>query len=279
MRCTLLSAFLAAVLLATPMLAQAQSDRPPRDRLEEQIRKVKGSYLGVATSPAPKSLRHQVELPEGVGLVVDAVAPDSPAAEAGLKQHDLLHKLNEQLLINPQQLAVLVRTFKPDETIKLTIIRAGKAVELSAKLVERDLPPLDELRLFMDLRLLDNRDDLLNPPGRRGGGPVGDSVDPYPIPGLLRDNFTITMAHRNGTVTITASSQTMVMVAKDKDGKELFNGPIDTPEQRKAMSPDLQALMTAALSARNHCELENPPDDGKPVSTQPGRGDSRRRQD
>src|SRR4051812_14577750 len=72
----------------------------------------KGAWLGVNTSPPPHVLRQQLQLPRGVGLVVDMVAPDSPAQAAGVKQYDVLHKLNDQILINQQQLAVLVRTFK-----------------------------------------------------------------------------------------------------------------------------------------------------------------------
>src|SRR5687768_16620703 len=66
----------------------------------------RGSYLGVACSPVSEVLRRQLKLPEGTGLVVDYVEPESPAQTAGIDPHDVLIRLNEQILVNPPQLAV-----------------------------------------------------------------------------------------------------------------------------------------------------------------------------
>jgi hypothetical protein len=60
-----------------------------------QPRMEKAAFLGVATSPAPDTLRAQLDLPRGVGLVVDFVEKDSPAEAAGLKVHDVLEKLDD----------------------------------------------------------------------------------------------------------------------------------------------------------------------------------------
>src|SRR5688572_20447946 len=86
----------------------------------------KGSYIGVATSPIPAVLREQLKLPSGSGLVVDRVEPDSPAEAAGIKAYDVLQKLDEQVLINPHQFGVLVRSLKPEVEAKLSIIREAK---------------------------------------------------------------------------------------------------------------------------------------------------------
>lgn len=103
---------------------------------------VKGSYLGVGTSSPPEALQRQLQLKPGLGLVVEQVEPGSPAEQAGVKQFDVLQKLNDQLLVNPEQLLVLVRTFKAGDQVKLTVIREGKPQELTARLVERDVPPV-----------------------------------------------------------------------------------------------------------------------------------------
>src|SRR5205085_1498555 len=88
------------------------------------------------------------------------LGPRPPAAEAGLKQYDVLHKIDDQILVNEQQLAVLVRAHKPSEEVKLTVIRDGKPQTLTAKLAEKDLPPLDVLRLG-ELHDLERLDGLL----------------------------------------------------------------------------------------------------------------------
>jgi TolA-binding protein len=102
------------------------------------------AFLGVSTTPVPPAVRRRVDLPDGIGLVIGNVEPNSPAQQAGLKQYDILHKLNDQLLVNAEQLAVLVRTFKPGDAITLTIVRGGKMEQVPARLGERPAGPLPQ---------------------------------------------------------------------------------------------------------------------------------------
>jgi hypothetical protein len=106
---------------------------------------VKAAYLGIATSPAPPVLRKQLKLAEGMGLVVDFVDPGSPAETAGVQPYDVAVRLNEQMLINAPQLAVLVRTFEPGDEVTLTVIREGKETPLKVKLVERAVKPIADV--------------------------------------------------------------------------------------------------------------------------------------
>src|SRR5581483_12087828 len=69
------------------------------------------AFIGVETSPVTPALTAQLALPEGTGLVVEQVVPDSPAA-ASIKPNDILLKLDDQWLIDPWQFAVLVRQHK-----------------------------------------------------------------------------------------------------------------------------------------------------------------------
>jgi hypothetical protein len=101
---------------------------------------VSTTYLGVSASPAPDTLRRQLQLPDGIGLVVSSVERGSPAEQAGLKQYDILHKIDDQLLVNTEQLSVLVHTFKPGQEVKLRIVRGGKPTELTARLGQRNQP-------------------------------------------------------------------------------------------------------------------------------------------
>lgn len=98
----------------------------------------KSTFLGVGTSPPPTVLSKQLGLHDGMGLVADEVVPDGPAAKAGLKQYDVLEKLDDQLIINFEQLAVLVRSHKPGDEVKLTVIHEGKPAVLTAKLTEHE---------------------------------------------------------------------------------------------------------------------------------------------
>ncbi len=92
------------------------------------------TYMGVRVVPAPEALRAQLSLPEGAGLVVTAVAPHSPAAEAKLAQFDVLTRINQQYLINPEQFKVLVRDAKPGQQVRLTFIRQARLATVMVKL-------------------------------------------------------------------------------------------------------------------------------------------------
>ena len=193
----------------------------------------KAAWLGLSVSPTPPALRHQLRLPEGTGLVVDFVQPKSPGDEAGIKQYDLLEKLEDQILINPEQFAVLVRMYKPGDQVKLTLFREGKRDTLSVRLAERQLPRLPE-PFF----------NYLSP------NPVGPAPSVYPSPvttspRIVGESWKPDGAERSvmyddgptRVVITTADGRNVMTVTDMNDKKLLFSGPIDTPEQRKEL-PD-----------------------------------------
>ena len=108
------------------------------------MRKEKAAYLGVVTAPVTAALREQLKLKPGVGLVVESVQKDSPAEAAGIKQYDVMDKLDDQWLINSQQLAVLVRMHTPGDQIAVSVVRQGQPQTINAKLVEKELAVMDD---------------------------------------------------------------------------------------------------------------------------------------
>lgn len=107
-----------------------------------EVKKVemeKVTYLGVVTTPVSETLARHVGLPAGVGLVVDYVDPESPAKGA-LEVHDIVHKLDDQILVNHPQLAVLVRGKKAGDKVKLAVYRAGQSKEVTVTLGQKDVP-------------------------------------------------------------------------------------------------------------------------------------------
>jgi membrane-associated protease RseP (regulator of RpoE activity) len=80
--------------------------------------------LGVGVISPDHVLRAYVDLPEGQGLLVGTVAPDSPAAKAGLKQHDILLRANGTDLHELHDLTDLVSTEGANKgKITLDIVR------------------------------------------------------------------------------------------------------------------------------------------------------------
>jgi len=94
------------------------------------------AYLGVHTTRLDRGTSYQLGLPTGVHLQVEKVARGSPAEGAGVKLYDVLLKLDDQLLINPEQLKNLVRLRNPGERISLSILRQAKPLSLSVELLE-----------------------------------------------------------------------------------------------------------------------------------------------
>src|SRR6266536_2858941 len=106
----------------------------------EKRPKVPVTYLGVDTSQVPTVVSDQLGLAKGLGLVVEYVVPNSPAASAGIQQNDILKMLNDQILIEPSQLRKLLQTFPEGAEVTLTVLRKGQEQKLTAKLARKGVP-------------------------------------------------------------------------------------------------------------------------------------------
>src|SRR5437660_6827977 len=106
----------------------------------EKAPKVPTTFLGVETSQVPDVVSEQRGLVKGLGLVVEYVVPDSPAASAGIQQNDILKLLNDQILIEPSQLRKLLQTFSDAAEVTLTILRKGQEQKVTVKLAKKEVP-------------------------------------------------------------------------------------------------------------------------------------------
>ena len=116
-------------------LRMLRGDRHSAHRLEPS------AFLGIVTAPVAPALAAQLGLREGFGLLVEEVAPDSPAQAAGLKRYDVLKLLNEQQLVDVAQLTTLVRGMGKDAEVTVTFLRGGQEQKATVKLAEKMLPP------------------------------------------------------------------------------------------------------------------------------------------
>src|SRR6266436_4265505 len=106
----------------------------------EKAPKVPTTFLGVETSQVPDVVSEQLGLVKGLGLVVEYVVPNSPAASAGIQQNDILKMLNDQILIEPSQLRKLLQTFSEGTDVTLTILRKGQEQKITVKLTKKEMP-------------------------------------------------------------------------------------------------------------------------------------------
>ncbi|MDP4792915.1 MAG: PDZ domain-containing protein [Verrucomicrobiales bacterium] len=114
----------------------AKKEQPPRpgqpDSVEKRI------WVGVATAPIDSVLRDHLEIAEGFGIQVIEVMPDSPASAAGLRNNDIITLFEDQHLISPEHLSLLVRTKKGGDKVAFAIIRKGKEEIVELTLGETD---------------------------------------------------------------------------------------------------------------------------------------------
>ena len=97
----------------------------------------KEPWLGVRVQAAPAVLRDQLGLDEDEGVVVEALAPASPAAKADIKVNDILLAMDETKLSTPADLRDELRKHKAGESTRLTILRKGERREATVVLEEK----------------------------------------------------------------------------------------------------------------------------------------------
>jgi hypothetical protein len=91
--------------------------------------------LGVVPDYAPEE--------DVKGLRISGTTPGSPAANAGLKEGDVLVQINDDKVGSIYDLTDILARGKPGQKVKIAVIRDGKRVETQTTLAERKAAPLD----------------------------------------------------------------------------------------------------------------------------------------
>ncbi len=183
---------------------------------------VSGEGLGIQLTRASAVLRQQLALERGAGLVVDVVAPGSRAEAAGFVQHDVLVRLDDQLLVLPQQFDALLEAADPAAPLTCTVLRGGREVEipLSAN------PPASRGKVAQ--------------PSRRPLRPTASSLAlVQPVSRVesaarqLRQLADETLVRKDVDFEIRLSRGDRTrLVVREPSGRVVFDGPIDAPADR-----------------------------------------------
>jgi hypothetical protein len=204
------------------------------------------AFLGVSTVKAEPGLVKQLALQRGVGLRVELVTEGSAAQNAGIEQHDVLHRFNDQLLCNGEQLSTLVRLQKPGDEVTILLIRAGKPVELKVKLGQRVASASEDASGREDLFDFDTMRYLVTPkvqpvPGNTPGASSWSS------PRILRmfpggQRYTIVQKDENREVRIDTVDGSRHLTIK-VDGNVIFDGPYNTPDEKSRLEQQYRELV------------------------------------
>ncbi len=91
-------------------------------------------YLGLVVEPMHPSVSTHLPklLGKGQGVLVSQVTPDSPAAEAGIQQDDIIATYGDQKVFSAEQLAKLVMADKQGQKVDIGLVRGGKMQTVQA---------------------------------------------------------------------------------------------------------------------------------------------------
>ncbi len=87
--------------------------------------------MGVAVSQPGATLIEQLELPKGQGLTLEEVRPDSAAAKAGLKPHDILLELDgKPVATDLREFAAQLAAVPANKPVDVLVLRRGRRERL-----------------------------------------------------------------------------------------------------------------------------------------------------
>lgn len=202
---------------------------------------VSGAGLGITLSRATVVLRQQLALKRGAGLVVDQVASGSPAEVAGFLQHDVLVRLDDQLLVLPQQFDALLEAAEPDDPLECTVLRGGR--EVAIPVGRKPNPPVQPFtrQSRRQLRTPDSALAIVRPAGNTGPATAGVSD------GRLRRlaDETLVRQDTDFEIRLSRGDKTRLVVTSPSRGV-VFDGPIDDPEIRSRV-PEVVRGRVAAM--------------------------------
>ena len=116
---------------------------PNRQFKTDRTATVSKFMIGVKCEPVSEQLRAHLDLDQGVGLIVQSTYDETPAAEAGIKEHDILMFADDTELTSVAELSKVVdRAGQEGKPFSLIAIRGGKEINVEVSPVER---PEDQL--------------------------------------------------------------------------------------------------------------------------------------
>jgi C-terminal processing protease CtpA/Prc len=198
--------------------------------------------LGVGINKPSETLIEQLDLPRGHALVVESVIPDSPAAKAGIKVHDILLKVQDKPVAGePVEFSQLLGQLKADTAIDLVVLRKGKEQTIKdVKLPELTASPQP---IFQRGR----RAASFQPaPPISGAGRMGV------VTTLSRSNDQFTASHREGALNISVTGKLedgKVSVSsihvQDRNKNNTYDSVDKVPEEYQAKVKSLVELSKA----------------------------------
>ncbi len=154
--------FLLSLLLCggAPWLAAADAGAEPQLAATESANAHDSAYLGLFLQPVPAIASAQLKMEEGSGLAVVQIDPNAPVSRSDLKVHDIILKIENQPLYSSSSIPRILKTHKPGEILKFSVLRGGEMKEIKIELGRRQVTPVPaalpaEMQKMMEAQVAD----------------------------------------------------------------------------------------------------------------------------
>jgi serine protease Do len=139
--------FTKSLFLGLSLSIVASAQLTPQVEGQERVVRVFSSesvsYLGVELREITKENLSRYELKEVRGVAIEKVVDKSPAAKAGLQGRDVITRFNGEEVSSMRKLTRLLSETAPDHQVKLTVLRFGTELEITATMGKRTFPDFD----------------------------------------------------------------------------------------------------------------------------------------
>jgi hypothetical protein len=228
------------------------------------------AYAGLNVGPRVEAANTSV--PAGVGILVGFIDPQGPSM-GKIEEGDLLTRLDDQMLFNAEQFRALVRTRKPGDKVKLTLVRGVEPMVIefalgsrpAAQLARAARPGVIETPNGITIvpggvippevlqRLQDMQAGVIPPPAARSRVPSVDELRvqsgtssssshsfSFSFGNGAKSSSTSMASDGEGTVSLEEKDGKKHAVVKDRDGKTLFEGDVTEKASVEKLPADVR---------------------------------------
>ena len=110
-----------------------------RNVMDQLIRsgKVTRGYIGAYLQDVDPNLAKAFKIPSNSGVVITKIDPNTPAEKAGLKEGDVVTKVNGETVVDVQGLRNRIASMAPGTSVAMQVYRNGTPTEVHVTLGER----------------------------------------------------------------------------------------------------------------------------------------------
>jgi len=141
---------------AARLLRRALMPDPPAPPRPGEAEGARRAMLGVMLEPVDEALARHLEVDPQKAVVVSGVVPGSGAAEAGVREHDIIVRIADFDTADTETIRRVVRRKAPGEAVRVVLLRKGERVPLTVRLKpaqdEDDEPQTIQFRFRADER-------------------------------------------------------------------------------------------------------------------------------